>query len=95
VDLELLEAQSGRVVWRGSIFDADSWIEGLYYGPEWYRFSSMWERRLRERLGGLATALGRQPPPMPQKLSQDLRDSPPAAMPSCLGVDSSSPCTIR
>jgi hypothetical protein len=92
VDLELLDAK-GRVVWQSSIFDADSHVEGLYYGPEWYRFSWLWERRLREKLGELATALGTKPAPLPPNLSAELRQPP--AMPQCLGVDSSSPCTAR
>jgi hypothetical protein len=94
VDLELLDAKDGRVVWQGSIFDADSHVEGLYYGPEWYRFSWMWERRLREKLGELATALGTEPAPLPQNLSDELRQAV-ATMPACLGVDSSRACTAR
>lgn len=94
VDLELLDAKDGRVVWQGSIFDADDWTEGYYYGPEWYRFSWMWERRLREKLGDLARALGTEPAPLPANLREELRLTPPV-MPFCLGVDSATPCTIR
>jgi hypothetical protein len=94
VDLELLDARDGRVVWQGSIFDADHHVQGWYYGPEWYRFPWMWERRLREKLGEIATALGTDPPPLPPGLSAELRATP-AAMPPCLGVDSARPCTSR
>lgn len=93
VDLELVDLRDGRIVWTGSVFDADDHVEGLYYGPEWYRFGWMWERRLREKLGEIALALGAEPPPLPPKLIEDLQRSPPPRMPECLGVDSSSPCT--
>ena len=63
-------------------------------GPEWYRFPWMWERRLREKLGEIATALGAEPPPLPPGLCTELRATP-AAMPVCLGVDSAEPCTAR
>jgi hypothetical protein len=95
VDLELVDLRDGRVVWTGSVFDADDHVEGLYYGPEWYRFGWMWERRLREKLGEIALALGAEPPPLPPRLTKDLRSSPPPRMPECLGVDSASPCTDR
>jgi hypothetical protein len=65
------------------------------YGPEWYRFSWMWERRLREKLGELAKVLGTTPAPLPPALSEDLRASPPPKMPECLGVDSERPCTAK
>jgi len=94
VDLELLDNKNGRVVWQGSIFDADSHVEGLYYGPEWYRFSWLWERRLRQKLGELATVLGTEPAPLPANLVEEV-DLLPAAMPRCLGVDASVPCTER
>ncbi len=94
VDLELVDLEDGHVAWTGSIFDADDHVEGLYYGPEWYRFSWMWERRLREKLGEIAAALGAAPAPLPPRLSDDVRQAPPA-MPECLGVDSATPCTVR
>lgn len=94
VDLELVDARNGQVVWKGSVFDADHHVEGFYYGPEWYRFPWMWERRVREKLGEMAAALGAEAPPLPPELSAELRDNPPA-MPSCLGVDSERPCTSR
>ena len=81
VDLELTEVASGRVVWSESVFDADCWLEGYYYGPEWYRFSWMWERRLRERLGELAKVLGAVAAPLPPELVDDLRNSPAPVMP--------------
>lgn len=95
VDLELVDLRAGQVVWQGSVFDSDKHVEGFYYGPEWYRFSWMWERRLREKIGELATALGTSPAPLPAVLSEDLRRSPPALMPECLGVDSERPCTSK
>lgn len=94
VDLELVDERDGRVVWRDTLFDSDHHVEGFYYGPEWYRFSWMWERRLREKLVGLATALGAQPAPLPARLSDELRQFPPV-MPACLGVDSTTPCTKK
>jgi hypothetical protein len=75
-DLELFDLAQRRVVWTATIFDADSHIEGFYYGPEWYRFSWMWERRLREKLGGLAAALGGEPAPLPDKLREELKEAP-------------------
>jgi hypothetical protein len=95
VDLELDDAKDGHVVWTASIFDADKYVEGCYYGPEWYRFSWMWERRLREKIGELATVLGTTPAPLPKILSEELRTSPPAKMPECLGIDSQQICTAR
>src|SRR5262249_11951693 len=53
-DLELVDARDGRVLWTGSVFDADDYIEGFYYGPEWYRFGRLWEMRLREKMGEIA-----------------------------------------
>ena len=94
VELELLDARDGRVVWQGRIFDADHNVQGWYYGPAWYRFPWMWERRLREKLGEIATALGTSPPPLPPELSAELKATP-AAMPLCLGVDSDRPCTAQ
>jgi hypothetical protein len=94
VDLQLLDVRDDRVVWQGSIFDADEYTEGLYYGPEWYRFSWLWERRLREKIGEIATALGAKPAALPWKLSDELQRTPPK-MPECLGVDSPTPCTVR
>lgn len=95
VDLELIDLRDGHVAWQGSVFDADRQLEGFYYGPEWYRFSWMWERRLREKIGDLARTLGTTPAPLPAALSEDLRLSPPAQMPECLGVDSERPCTAK
>ena len=95
VDLELDDAKDGHVVWTASIFDSDKHVEGYYYGPEWYRFSWMWERRLREKLGELAQVLGTTPAPLPPALRDDLRVSPPAKMPECLGVDSERPCSTK
>jgi hypothetical protein len=86
-DLELTDAKDGRVVWKESIYDADDHIEGYYYGPEWYRFSWMWERRLREKLGSLAKALGAEPAPLPPALAEELRTAPPALLPLRLGVE--------
>ncbi len=80
-DLELVEVHTDRVVWAACVFDADDHIEGWYYGPEWYRFSWMWERRLRENLGELAKALGAAEAPLPPELIEDLRLSPPPRMP--------------
>lgn len=87
-DLELVDLRDGRVLWQDRIFDYDFHIEGWYYGPEWYRFSWMWERRLREKLGGLAQALGAQPAPLPANLAEELRTAPPPKLPPTLGVDS-------
>jgi hypothetical protein len=95
VDLELADARDGRTLWRGSVYDSDAYTEGLYYGPEWYRFAWMWELRLREKMGEIATALGTNPPPLPANLSAELRRSPAPAMPECLGVDSNAPCSAR
>jgi hypothetical protein len=86
-DLELVDLKDGRVVWKDSIYDSDNHIEGYYYGPEWYRFPRMWELRLREKMGGLARALGAEPAPLPPALEKELRESPPPAMPPTLGVD--------
>jgi hypothetical protein len=94
VDLELVDERDERVVWQGTVFDSDHHVEGFYYGPEWYRFPWMWERRLREKLQGLATAVGAHPAPLPAGLSDELRRSPPV-MPACPGVDSSRPCTQK
>ena len=87
-DLELVDAKDGRVVWKESIYDYDDHIEGWYYGPEWYRFSRMWELRLRQKLGSLARALGAEPSPLPAALEEELRKSPAPVMPPTLGVDS-------
>ena len=87
-DLELVDLKDGRVVWSDSVFDADDHIEGYYYGPEWYRFPWMWERRLREKLGSLAVALGAEPAPLPPALAEELRNAPAARMPETLGIDS-------
>ena len=81
VDLELVEIASGRSVWTASVFDSDNWTEGYYYGPEWYRFGWLWERRLRERLGDLARALGAEPAPLPEVLRQELELEPPQMPP--------------
>ena len=54
-----------------------------------------WERRLREKLGELAAALGTEPAPPPPVLREELARAPVPVMPACLGVDSSSPCTAR
>ena len=87
-DLELVDVKDGRVAWKESIYDADDHLEGWYYGPEWYRFSWMWERRLREKLGSLAAALGAEPAPLPPGLADELRRAPPPALPPSLGIDS-------
>ena len=92
VDLELVDSLDKQVVWRCSVFDADHHVEGFYYGPEWYRFSWMWERRLREKLGELAAVLGAEAPTLPQPMAAELRATP-AVMPDCLGVDAEPPCT--
>ena len=84
VDLELVDVGSGGVVWTASVFDSDYWLQGYYYGPEWYRFSWMWERRLRERFGELAKVLGAAETPLPRELVEDLRRTPPARMPEKL-----------
>lgn len=81
VDLELVQVNTNRVVWAACLFDADNHIEGWYYGPEWYRFSWMWERRLREKLGELAQAVGAAAAPLPPELIDDLQRSPPPQMP--------------
>ncbi|MFO1476413.1 MAG: hypothetical protein U1F98_07165 [Verrucomicrobiota bacterium] len=86
-DLELVSLRDGRVLWEDRIFDYDHHIEGWYYGPEWYRFSWMWERRLREKLGGLAEALGARPAPLPASLAEELRTAPPPQLPPSLGID--------
>ena len=86
-DLELVDAKDGRVVWSDSIYDSDDHIEGYYYGPEWYRFSWMWERRLRQKLGPLAAALGAEPAPLPPGLEEELKKAPAALMPPTLGID--------
>ncbi|HEX5050898.1 MAG TPA: hypothetical protein VFZ65_03920 [Planctomycetota bacterium] len=80
VDLELVEVASQRVVWSASLFDADSWVEGYYYGPDWYRFSWMWERRLRAGLLDLARVLGATAAPLPSELRDELELFP-AQMP--------------
>lgn len=82
VDLELVEVASGRAVWTASVFDADDWLEGYYYGPDWYRFGWLWERRLRQRLGDLALALGAAPAPLPEVLRRELELTPPSMPPS-------------
>lgn len=87
-DLELVDAKNGRVVWKDSIYDYDDHLEGWYYGPEWYRFSWMWERRLRQKLGSLALALGAEPAPLPAALEEELRKAPAPLMPPSLGIDS-------
>jgi hypothetical protein len=87
-DLELVDAKDGRVVWKDSIYDFDDHVEGYYYGPEWYRFSWMWERRLRQKLGSLAVALGAEPAPLPAGLAEELRTAPAPIMPPTLGIDS-------
>ena len=94
VDLELLDAKDRRVVWQATLYDADFHIEGIYYGPEWYRFSWMWERRLRAKLGELAAVLGTQAAPLPKRLSDELERSAPQ-LPTCLGVDSNFPCRAK
>ena len=81
VDLELVEAAGGRVVWSTTIFDADSWTEGYYYGPDWYRFPWLWERRLREQIGELTRALGGEPAPLPDALRDELALTPPTMPP--------------
>lgn len=86
-DLELVDAKDGRVVWKDSIYDFDDHIEGYYYGPEWYRFPWMWERRLRQKLGSLAAALGAEPAPLPPALEEDLKKAPPPVLPPRLGID--------
>jgi len=85
VELELVEAQSGKTVWHGDIFDSDDYIEGWYYGPEWYRFAAMWERRLRERMAELARALGAEPAPLPEQLVRDLAELPAPVRPEQRG----------
>lgn len=85
-DLELVDAKDGRVVWKDSIYDSDDHIEGYYYGPEWYRFSRMWELRLREKLGPLAAALGAEHAPLPPAMEEELKKAP--VLPPTLGIDS-------
>ncbi len=85
-DLELVDAKDGRVVWKDSIYDSDDHIEGYYYGPEWYRFSWMWERRLREKLKSLAAALGAEHAPLPPGLAEEVKEAP--VLPPTLGIDS-------
>ena len=92
VDLELVDSLDKQVVWRCSVFDADHHVEGFYYGPEWYRFSWMWERRLRDKLGELAALLGAEAPTLPEMMAAELRATP-ALMPVCLGVDAEPPCS--
>jgi len=86
-DLELVDAKDGRVVWKDSVYDSDDHIEGYYYGPEWYRFSWMWERRLRQKLGSLAMALGAEPAPLPSDLDEELKKAPAPLLPPTLGID--------
>src|SRR5262245_53521115 len=86
VELELVDRQDGRVLWMDTIYDSDDHIEGLYYGPEWYRFPRMWEMRLREKIGGLATALGAEPAPLPRLLAEEAGKVAPRK-PNLLGVD--------
>lgn len=86
VDFELVEAATGRVVWAERVHDSDFHVEGWYYGPEWYRFGWLFERRLREKLGGLATALGAEPAPLPEELRREI-EAVPARLPDGLGVD--------
>lgn len=86
-DLELVDLRDGRVIWKDRVYDSDDHIEGYYYGPEWYRFSWMWERRLREKLEGLALALGATPAPQPQALVDELRQDPPPKIPPTMGID--------
>jgi hypothetical protein len=88
VDVELAERQSGRVVWQARIAETNLYVEGLYYGPEWYRFAPMWERRLREKLGSLAQALGGEAAPLPAELLRDLEATQPAGVVEPTGVDS-------
>jgi hypothetical protein len=85
-DLELVDAKDGRVLWKDSVYDSDDHIEGYYYGPEWYRFSWMWERRLREKLGSLAGALGAEHAPLPPNLEEEVKKAP--TLPPTLGIDS-------
>jgi hypothetical protein len=94
-ELELVDLRDGKVVWQGSVFDADDHLEGFYYGPEWFRFAWMWERRLREKMPEIAAALGTKPAPLPPVLSEELRTAPAPVMPKCLGIDSNSYCTAR
>jgi len=86
-DLELVDAKDGRVLWKDSIYDFDDYIEGYYYGPEWYRFSWMWERRLRQKLGPLAVALSAEPAPLPPGLEEELKKAPAPILPPSLGID--------
>ena len=90
VDFELVESASAKVVWQGRVFDSDFHVEGYYYGPEWYRFSWMWERRLRAKLGDLAKALGGEAAPLPPDLASEIRECPPQC-PADLGVDGGGP----
>lgn len=91
VDLELADARDGRILWTGTLYDADFHVEGMYYGPEWYRFSWMWERRLREELGEVAKTLGVEAAALPDAMRAELAGSP-AVLPICRGIDSASPC---
>jgi hypothetical protein len=94
VDLELVELRDQRVVWQGTVYDADFHVEGFYYGPEWYRFSWMWERRLRSKMGEIASALGAPAAPLPKRLDDELRAAAPQ-LPTCLGIDSNFPCRAK
>lgn len=94
VELELIDRKSGRVVWESTIYDADFHLEGFYYGPDWYRFNWMWERRLREKLGELAGVLGTTGAPLPKNLQDEVGRAAPQ-LPTCLGVDSKFPCTEK
>lgn len=94
VELELFDLRSRTVVWKDAIYDSDFHVEGIYYGPEWYRFSWMWERRLRAKMGELAAALGTAAAPLPPSLKDDIAREVPQ-LPTCLGVDSSFPCRAR
>jgi hypothetical protein len=87
IELELLDRSDRRVVWRERIYDADQAVEGAFYGPEWMRFSWMWELRLREKFAGLAKALGAEPAPLPPELERELRASPLPRFPKDLGPD--------
>ena len=86
-DLERVRLRDGQVVWKERIFDSDDRLEGYYTGPEGNRFPWMWERRRREKMGGLAAALGAQPAPLPPGLVDELREDPPPAIPPTMGID--------
>jgi outer membrane protein TolC len=47
----------------------------------------MWERRLRQKLGSLATALGAEPAPLPPALEEELKNAAPPLLPPTLGID--------